>query len=194
MSSTRRTLRRRSPPHHLQRLGQTHLQRSGSRRSSVPEHLHPARRKATPPWPDAPATSRSSIADSAISRTPAKGETSRALLGATNKAGTADPRRSSVGAAPSEEETTAAKGHSGNTTTSPAPPASTPPHTPRLCTHRDPSIPRPPAAEAAAGGRGIARIAGGELVRAVSPKKSPFYCRWGKGDEVQALVRLFDLI
>ena len=150
-------------------------------RSSVPKHLHPARRTATPPWPSATASFRSSITRSAISRNPAKGKPSRELRRAANEDGAADPRRSSTGAAPSEEKTTATKSHSGTTASTPALPASTPPRTPRLCTHRDPWIPRPPAAEAAAGGRGIRRIAGGELARAESPKKSPFHCRWGKG-------------
>ena len=71
--------------------------------------------------------------------------------------------------------------HSGTTASATAPPAATPQHTPNLHTHRDPWIPRPPAAEAAAGGRGIGRIAGGELMRTGSPKDSPSqYCRWGK--------------
>ena len=160
----------------------------GSRHSSVPEHLHHAQRTATPPRPSATSPSKTSTAGSTIPWTPAKGELSRALRRAADESETADPRRSSHGAAPTEGKTAVFKIHSGTTSSTMALPAGTPQHTPSISTRLDPGIPRPPAAGAAAGGRGIRRIAGGGLLCAGSLRKSPsLYCRWGKG---AAKVRL----
>ena len=101
------------------------------------------------------------------------------LRGAADAQKAAAPPRASTGAPRAEEGTVADKSFSGCAATSTTPPASTP-RTPRLCTHRDPSIPRPPAAGAAAEGEESAGSAGGELVARGGPKNRLLHCRWGK--------------
>ena len=86
-------------------------------------------------------------------------------------------------AAPSEGKSTASKSFSSTASSTTPAPASTHPRTPNLQPYLDPGIPRPPAAEAAVGGRGIRRAAGGELMRTGRGKNRPSrYCRWGEGD------------
>ena len=84
-------------------------------------------------------------------------------------------RRSAVElqeATPPEGTSTTCKHNTGEATTSKTTPAG-PVLLPTLCTRRDPAIPHPPAAGAAAGGRGITRIAGGEVGAEGDRRKSP---------------------
>jgi hypothetical protein len=108
-------------------------------------------------------------ADTAITAT-GEGNTQTATPRAADTQRTTDSAWNSTGAARSKKSAAVFKRPSNRATSSAAPPAATP-RTPRLCTRRDPLIPRPPAAVAAAGGRGIRRIAGGDLVGTGSPKK-----------------------
>jgi len=75
-----------------------------------------------------------------------------------------------AGAPGTEEGSAAAKSLSGRAALATAPPAGHP-HTPRLYTRRDPSIPRPPAAGAAAEARDRADRAPASWSAEESPKK-----------------------
>ena len=154
----------------------------------TPWSLHLAASSRTP-WLSTSASSTTSTPEDATPRTPVGEDQTRPLRGAASPK-TAEPRRSSTGAAPTEEDPAVTKSQSGRAASTPAPPASDP-HTPRLYVHRDPSIPRPRAAGAAAGGRGIERIAGDELRCAREPKKSPFLTVGGERELVQGPIMLF---
>jgi hypothetical protein len=76
------------------------------------------------------------------------------------------------GAPPPKGTNATCKHNTGHATTSTATPAEAL-LLPTLCTRRDPAIPHPPAAGAAAGGRGITRIAGGEVGTVAGFRKTP---------------------
>jgi hypothetical protein len=113
-------------------------------------------------------------------------ESTPRLRGAARALKTADLPCGTTGNRRTEERTAIAKTVTDHASTSIAPPA-THPRTPRLFTCRDPLIPRPPAAGAAAGGQGIGRISGCKLVARELLKNRLFSCRWGKEGEVQTL-------
>jgi hypothetical protein len=176
-------------PHHLRNLGLGGSpSRPGSRRSSVPEHLHPARRTATPSWQIATTPSRTSIAGSAISRTQRRGNPLEH---------SAEPRprtgRQICGGAPTEPHQW--RRRPPQTKATPAPPL--PPQRRQLAHHHAhlgyvhtgirgspvlPSPRRPPDGEESHGSQAAS------WRTRFHPKK---HCRWGKGQRSKLSLFVF---
>jgi hypothetical protein len=108
-------------------------------------------------------------ADTAITAT-GEGNTQTATPRAADTQRTTDSAWNSTGAARSKKSAAVFKRLSAGATSSVAPPAATP-RTPKLYTRRDPLIPRPPAAEAAAGGEESDESPAASWFARVRPKK-----------------------
>ena len=139
-----------------------------------PTHSRPA-----PTW-STPSSRRTSDPVAAATRPPGEGKRGRQLrrVGTTLEA--ADLRRDATGATIVEERTATCKSQSVDAAISIAPPAGIL-RWPTLCTRRDPPIPRPPAAGAAAGGGESSRSPAARWRKRGGRKKCSFHCRWGKG-------------
>ena len=128
---------------------------AGSRRSPIPKDL---RRRS--PSSSRRCTSTSlgrSRSGPAVPRNPVEGKPSQQdlLILKLDEGGSSAPEL--LGVPPTRGSTTTCKNQSDRASSASTPPAGAL-LKPTLCTRLDPSIPRPPAAGAADGGRGIERI------------------------------------
>ena len=156
----------------------------------TPKSLHPAPSSASLAPP--PSGSRSSTRSAA--RRSGRGSSAHGDPGRPRARGRG--RRSAVdlrGASRPERTSTTHKLDADAATTSMTPPAEAL-LLPTLCTRRDPAIPHPPAAGAAAGGRGITRTAGGEVeAQGDLRNRLPLLCGRRRPVQGRVCVRITDV-